>query len=84
MTARVDGWLRRDEQGFLVTGSDLLRDGGEDGWWPLSRAPFPLEASQPGIFVAGDVRRGSVKRVASGVGEGAIAVSFIHQYLAKV
>jgi thioredoxin reductase (NADPH) len=78
MTAGVEGWLRRDEHGFLVTGPDLL---GEHGSWPLDRAPFHLESSQPGLFVAGDVRHGSIKRVASAVGEGAMAVALIHQYL---
>lgn len=79
MTAGVEGWLRRDEHGFLVTGPDLL--GGETGSWPLDRAPLHLESSQPGLFVAGDVRHGSIKRVASAVGEGAMAVALIHQYL---
>ncbi|MDQ3522492.1 MAG: fused response regulator/thioredoxin-disulfide reductase, partial [Gemmatimonadota bacterium] len=66
------------------TGPDLLLDGKRPTGWPLDRDPYLLEASIPGIFVAGDVRAGSVKRVASGVGEGAIAVSFIHQYLSKL
>ena len=79
MTAGVEGWLRRDEHGFLVTGPDLL--GGEQGSWPLERAPLLLESSQPGLFVAGDVRHGSIKRVASAVGEGAMAVALIHQHL---
>jgi thioredoxin reductase (NADPH) len=79
MTAGVEGWLRRDEHGFLVTGPDLL--GGEHGSWPLERAPLHLESSQPGLFVAGDVRHGSIKRVASAVGEGAMAVALVHQYL---
>jgi thioredoxin reductase (NADPH) len=83
MTAGVEGWLRRDEHGFLVTGPDLLRDGEQPGW-PLARAPLFLESSQPGLFVAGDVRHGSIKRVASAVGEGAMAVALIHQYLSTV
>jgi len=78
-TAGVEGWLRRDDHGFLVTGPDLL--GGESRSWPLGRAPLHLESSQPGLFVAGDVRHGSIKRVASAVGEGAMAVALIHQYL---
>jgi thioredoxin reductase (NADPH) len=81
MTAGVEGWLRRDEHGFLVTGADLLTDGKEPPW-PLARAPLFLESSQPGLFVAGDVRHGSIKRVASAVGEGAMAVALVHRYLA--
>lgn len=80
LTAGVEGWLRRDERGFLMTGPDLRRDGDLD-WWPLARDPLPLESSQPGVFVAGDVRRGSVKRVASAVGEGATAIALVHTYL---
>jgi thioredoxin reductase (NADPH) len=82
MTAGVEGWLRRDDHGFLVTGPDLVGDGGRS--WPLDRAPLFLESSQPGLFVAGDVRHGSIKRVASAVGEGAMAVALIHRYLAAV
>jgi thioredoxin reductase (NADPH) len=78
-TAGVEGWLRRDAHGFLVTGPDLLADG--QPAWPLERPPLFLESSQPGLFVAGDVRHGSIKRVASAVGEGAMAVALIHQYL---
>lgn len=81
-------WLHntvaRDERGFILTGSDLIRDGKPLKGWNLDRSPFLLETSVPGIFAAGDVRYNSVKRVASGVGEGAIAVQFIHQYLSKV
>ena len=83
MTAGVEGWLRRDEHGFLVTGPDLLRDE-EQPAWPHDRAPLFLESSQPGLFVAGDVRHGSIKRVASAVGEGAMAVALIHQYLSTL
>ncbi|MGH9431750.1 MAG: fused response regulator/thioredoxin-disulfide reductase, partial [Terriglobia bacterium] len=60
------------------------RDGKRPQGWPLDRDPFLLETSVPGIFAAGDIRRGSIKRVASGVGEGSIAVQFIHQYLSAV
>ncbi len=80
----LDGVVERDARGFICSGPDLTREGHRPRGWTLDRDPFLLETSVPGIFVAGDVRRGSVKRVASGVGEGAIAVSFIHQYLAKV
>ena len=83
MTSGVEGWLRRDEHGFLVTGQDLLRDG-EQPAWPLSRAPLFLESSQPGLFVAGDIRHGTIKRVASAVGEGAMAVALIHEYLSTL
>ncbi len=80
----LDGIVERDKQGFILAGMDLLRDRQRPKGWALDRDPFLLEASVPGIFVAGDVRYGSVKRVASGVGEGAIAVQFIHRYLSKV
>jgi len=80
----LDGVVQRDKRGFVLAGPDLLRDGKPPKGWTLERAPFLLETNVPGIFVAGDVRYGSVKRVASGVGEGAIAVQFIHQYLSKV
>jgi thioredoxin reductase (NADPH) len=74
----------RDEQGYILTGSSLLGGGQRPQEWMLDRDPFLLETSVPGIFVAGDVRSGSVKRVASGVGEGSIAVQFIHHYLSGV
>ena len=76
--------VERDERGFLLTGPDLLRDGQHPKGWALDRDPFLLETNVPGIFAVGDVRHGSVKRVASGVGEGSVAVQFIHQYLSKV
>lgn len=82
VTAGVEGWLRRDSHGFLLTGQDLVTDGEGDRWWKLSRDPYPLESSQPGVFVAGDLRHGSIKRVASAVGEGAMAASLIQRYLA--
>ena len=76
--------MERDERGFILTGTDLLRDGKRPQGWPLDRDPYWTETSVPGIFAAGDVRHGSVKRVASGVGEGSIAVQFVHQYLSEV
>lgn len=76
--------VERDRQGFILTGMDLLQDRTRPKGWTLDRPPFLLESSVPGVFVAGDVRYGSVKRVASGVGEGSIAVQFIHRYLSKV
>jgi thioredoxin reductase (NADPH) len=81
-------WLRdlivRDDRGFILSGPDLLSDGKRPASWTLDRDPGLLETSVPGIFAVGDVRHGSIKRVASGVGEGAVVVQFIHQYLAKV
>jgi thioredoxin reductase (NADPH) len=67
--------VRRDNRGFVLTGGDLTRDGG----WPLDRNPYPLESSLPGVFAAGDVRHGSVKRVASAVGEGSAAIQDLHR-----
>jgi len=78
------GVVERDARGFLLTGNDLLRMGKRPSGWTLERDPFLLETSVPGIFAVGDVRCGSVKRVASGVGEGSIAVQFIHQYLSTL
>src|ERR1700746_2732827 len=76
--------VERDERGFILTGPDLIRDGQRPKGWNLDRDPFLLETNVPGLFAVGDVRHGSVKRVASGVGEGSVAVQFIHQYLSKV
>jgi thioredoxin reductase (NADPH) len=76
--------VQRDARGFILSGPDLLRDGKRPQGWSIERDPSLLESSVPGIFVVGDVRHGSVKRVASGVGEGAVAIQFVHQYLAKV
>jgi thioredoxin reductase (NADPH) len=76
--------VQRDERGFILTGPDLLWKGAHPKGWTLERDPFLLETNVPGIFAVGDVRHGSVKRVASGVGEGSVAVQFIHQYLSKV
>ena len=80
----LGGVVERDSLGFILSGPDLIREGKKPKSWTLERDPFLLESSVPGIFVVGDVRHGSVKRVASGVGEGAVVVQFIHQYLAKV
>lgn len=74
----------RDQGGYLVTGPDLLRDGRTPEAWPLKRTPYYLETSMPGVFAAGDVRHGAVKRCASAVGEGAMAVTFVHRYLADI
>jgi thioredoxin reductase (NADPH) len=74
--------VTRDEAGYLVTGPDLLSNGHAPEQWPLNRPPFYLETNVPGLFAAGDVRHGSVKRCASAVGEGAMAVTFVHRYLA--
>jgi thioredoxin reductase (NADPH) len=73
--------VRRDRWGFVVTGSDLFRDGRAAAGWPLGRPPMYLESSLPGVFAVGDVRHGSVKRVASAVGEGSIAIRLVHDYL---
>jgi thioredoxin reductase (NADPH) len=75
--------IMRDANGFLLSGRDLKVDGKMAKGWNQDREPYLLETSVPGIFVAGDVRHGSIKRVASAVGEGSISVQFIHQYLAR-
>jgi thioredoxin reductase (NADPH) len=75
--------VARDERGFLITGRDLLTRKGATRW-PLARTPFMLETSVPGVFAAGDVRLDSMKRVASAVGEGAMAVYLVHRYLATI
>jgi thioredoxin reductase (NADPH) len=72
----------RDKHGFILSGPDLVPGGRRPAGWPLERDPYWLETSVPGIFVAGDVRARSVKRVASAVGEGSMAVQFVHQFLA--
>ncbi|MDX2267344.1 MAG: FAD-dependent oxidoreductase [Bryobacter sp.] len=83
-TGWLQGQLCLDAQGFIRTGPSLRREGVLPARWPVSRDPFLLETSVPGIFAAGDTRSGSVKRVASGVGEGSVVVQFVHQYLATL
>ena len=73
--------VRRDQAGFVLTGNDLLENGRPGADWPLRRMPMFLESSLPGVFAVGDVRHGSVKRVASAVGEGSIAIRFVHDHL---
>lgn len=83
-TELVAGIVERNNAGFILTGPDLMRNGKAPKGWTLKRDPFILETSVPGIFAAGDVRQGAVRRVASAVGYGAIAVSLVHQYLKTV
>ena len=83
-TDLVAGLVERDERGFILTGPDLIREGRRPRHWKLKRDPFLLETSVPGIFAAGDVRYGAVRRVASAVGQGANAVALIHKYLETV
>jgi thioredoxin reductase (NADPH) len=75
--------IERDDWGYILTGPDLLRDGKPPASWPLKRPPMLLETSIPGVFAAGDVTARSVKRVASAVGAGAIAIQLLHDYLAS-
>jgi thioredoxin reductase (NADPH) len=83
LTAGVEDWLRCDAGGYLITGPDLYAEA-DRSWWALTRDPLLLESSQPGLFVAGDVRHGSIKRVASAVGEGATSIALVHSYLATL
>ena len=83
-TEWLDGVVERDSHGFILSRPDLMREGKRPAGWKLDRDPMLLETSTPGIFVAGDVRWGSVKRCAAGVGAGSIAVQFVHQYIAEV
>ena len=82
VTAGVEDWLRCDRHGYFMTGRDLFTSS-DRSWWPLERDPLFLESNQPGLFVAGDARSGSIKRVASAVGEGAMAASLVHSYLER-
>jgi thioredoxin reductase (NADPH) len=77
----LEGVVERDARGFVLTGPDLVADGRRPRGWDLERDPYHLDSSVPGVFVAGDVRADSVKRVASAVGEGAMAVTLVHRYL---
>jgi thioredoxin reductase (NADPH) len=83
-TEWLDNVVDRDEKGFILTGADLQAENRYPKGWKLDRDPFLLETNIPGIFAVGDVRHNSIKRVASGVGEGSICVQFVHRYLAKV
>jgi len=83
LTEWLDGVVHRDERGFVLAGPDLAAAGERLAGWPLDRAPYHLETSVPGIFAAGDVRAESAKRVASAVGEGAMAVMLVHRYLER-
>jgi thioredoxin reductase (NADPH) len=77
----LDGVIARDSRGFVLTGPDLTAGGARPPGWLLQRDPYHLECNVPGVFAAGDVRADSVKRVASAVGEGAMAVTLVHRYL---
>jgi thioredoxin reductase (NADPH) len=82
-TGWVNSRVTLDEKGFIKTGPDLKREDLAPARWPLERSPYLLETSLPGVFAVGDVRCGNIKRVASAVGEGSIAISFVHRVLAE-
>jgi thioredoxin reductase (NADPH) len=84
LTGWLDGVVQRDERGFIPTGPDLMTGQRRPAGWPLDRPPYHLETNVPGVFVAGDVRAESAKRVASAVGEGAMAVMLVHRYLERL
>jgi thioredoxin reductase (NADPH) len=84
LTGWLDGVVVRDARGFVLAGPDLSPGGERPRGWPLDRMPYHLETSVPGVFVAGDARAESAKRVASAVGEGAMAVMLVHRYLEKL
>jgi thioredoxin reductase (NADPH) len=79
----VDGCLELDTKGFILTGNDLPRDKRDDARWPAKSSALPARNDLPGVFAVGDVRAGNVKRVTSAVGEGSIAISFVHRVLAE-
>jgi thioredoxin reductase (NADPH) len=83
-SAFLEGIVKRNDRGFIYTGPDIFLDGGRPATWSIDRDPFLLETSVPGVFAAGDVRHGVVRRVASAVGQGSIAVSMVHKYLDTV
>lgn len=83
-TEWLDALVERDEHGFVLCGRDTYQDGRHPRGWTLDRDPYLLETNVPGVFAAGDVRHGSVKRCAAGVGEGSICVQFVHQYLSTL
>ncbi len=83
-TAFLEGVVAMNRQGFILTGPDLTADGKRPKGWPLDRDPYLQETSVPGIFAAGDVRHGVIRRVASAVGQGSVCISFIHEYLASI
>ncbi len=76
--------IERNRAGFILTGPDLIVNEQRPKKWPLKRNPFLLETSVPGIFAVGDIRQGAIRRVASAVGQGSTAVSFVHQYLKTI
>ncbi|MCB0637186.1 MAG: FAD-dependent oxidoreductase, partial [Lewinella sp.] len=80
----LPGEILRDEKGYLLTGRDLRSRSDYGQFWKQSREPFLLETNQAGVFAAGDVRSGAMNRVASAVGEGAMAIKFVHEYLATI
>jgi thioredoxin reductase (NADPH) len=82
-TGWLNGCVALDGKGFVKTGPDLTPDDLDGSQWPLARPPYLLETSRPGVFAVGDVRCGNIKRVASAVGEGSIAISFVHRVLAE-
>ena len=82
-TEWLHGCVALDDKGFIKTGPDLSQEDLAAAGWPLSRAPYLLETSRPGVFAVGDARRGNIKRVASAVGEGSISIAFVHQLLSS-
>jgi thioredoxin reductase (NADPH) len=82
-TGWLNGRVALDAQGFIKTGPDLTHEDLAAAQWPLERSPYLLETSHPGVFAVGDVRCGNVRRLASAVGEGSIAMSFVHRVLAE-